>query len=75
MCSAPAWRAEHKIEKGSRLGFALLGLEIIRPTPFFHGRNTKNTPLSGTFTVPGRGLSLFASQNPPKPKKPGSWPL
>ena len=35
----------------------------------------KNAPLPGTVKVPGRGLSLFASQNPPKPKKPGSWPL
>ena len=35
----------------------------------------KNTPLPGTVKVPGRGLSLFTSQNPPKPKKPGSWPL
>ena len=33
----------------------------------------KKHPLPGTFTVPGRGFPLF--QNPPKPKKPGSWPL
>ena len=75
MCSAPAWRAENKIEKGSRLGFALLGLEIIRPMPSFHGRNKNTPPCLAPSRCRAGGLSLFASQNPPKPKKPGSWPL